>query len=76
MKSKPGALVTLTIGHSRRTIEELLRLPQAHAGTGVVDVRTAPPSRHYPQFNRNTLPDFGTSPARLCPKTIEPSKDR
>ena len=57
MKSEPEALVALTIGHSTRTIEEFLRLLQAHAGTQVVEVRTAPLSRHNPQFNRNTLPD-------------------
>jgi len=56
MKSKPESLVALTIGHSTRTIEEFVRLLQAHAVTRVVDVRTVPRSRHNPQFNRDTLP--------------------
>jgi uncharacterized protein (DUF488 family) len=56
MTSKPESLVALTIGHSTRTIEELVRLLQAHAVTRAVDVRTVPRSRHNPQFNRDTLP--------------------
>jgi len=52
--SKP--IVVLTIGHSTRTLEEFLRLLQAHAVSRVVDVRTIPRSRHNPQFNRDTLP--------------------
>jgi uncharacterized protein (DUF488 family) len=54
--SKPQPLIALTIGHSTRTIEEFVRLLQAHAVTRVVDVRTVPRSRHNPQFNRDTLP--------------------
>jgi uncharacterized protein (DUF488 family) len=49
--------VILTIGHSNRTLEELIRLLQAHHITQLVDVRTVPRSRHNPQFNRDTLPD-------------------
>ena len=56
MTSKPESLVALAIGHSTRTIEEFVRLLQAHAVTRVVDVRTVPRSRHNPQFNRDTLP--------------------
>jgi uncharacterized protein (DUF488 family) len=56
MTSKPESLVALTIGHSTRTIEEFVRLLQAHAVTRVVDVRTVPRSRHNPQFDRDTLP--------------------
>ena len=56
MTSKPKSLVALAIGHSTRTIEEFVRLLQAHAVTRVVDVRTVPRSRHNPQFNRDTLP--------------------
>ena len=46
----------LTIGHSTRTLEDFIRLLQAHAVTRVVDFRTVPRSRHNPQFNRETLP--------------------
>jgi uncharacterized protein (DUF488 family) len=56
MTSKPESLVALTIGHSTRTIEEFVRLLQAHVVTRAVDVRTVPRSRHNPQFNRDTLP--------------------
>ncbi|MEO8053219.1 MAG: DUF488 domain-containing protein [Acidobacteriota bacterium] len=53
--AKPSPIV-LTIGHSTHTIEEFIRLLQAHAVTRVVDVRTVPRSGHNPQFNRDTLP--------------------
>jgi hypothetical protein len=53
LKSEP---VVLTIGHSTRTMEEFIRLLEAHGVTRVVDVRTVPRSRHNPQFNRDTLP--------------------
>jgi uncharacterized protein (DUF488 family) len=46
----------LTIGHSTRSIEEFIRLLQAHGVECVVDVRTIPRSRHNPQFNTDTLP--------------------
>jgi uncharacterized protein (DUF488 family) len=47
----------LTVGHSTRTLEELLTLLRAHGVTRLVDVRTVPRSRHNPQFNRDTLPE-------------------
>jgi uncharacterized protein (DUF488 family) len=56
MTSKPESLLALAICHSARTIEEFVRLLQAHAVTRVIDVRTAPRSRHNPQFCRDTLP--------------------
>ena len=46
----------MTIGHSTRPLEEFIRLLQVHGVTRVVDVRTAPRSRHNPQFNKETLP--------------------
>ena len=48
--------VVMTIGHSTRTLEEFIRLLQAHGATCVVDVRTVPRSRHNPQFNKVSLP--------------------
>jgi len=54
--AKADALTVLTIGHSTRTIEEFIRLLQAHGVTRIVDVRTIPRSRHNPQFNRDALP--------------------
>jgi uncharacterized protein (DUF488 family) len=47
----------LTIGHSTRTIEEFVRLLQAHGVRLIVDVRTIPRSRHNPQFNTDSLRD-------------------
>ncbi len=53
LKASPSVL---TIGHSTRTIEEFIRLLQAHGVACVVDVRTVPRSRHNPQFNADSLP--------------------
>jgi uncharacterized protein (DUF488 family) len=46
----------LTIGHSTRSIEDFVRLLQAHCVDCIVDVRTIPRSRNNPQFNSDTLP--------------------
>jgi uncharacterized protein (DUF488 family) len=54
-KKEPSPLV-MTIGHSKRTLEEFLGLLQAHAVSRVVDVRTVPRSWHNPQFNKDSLP--------------------
>ncbi len=48
--------LVMTIGHSAHTLEEFIRLLQAHGATCVVDVRTIPRSRHNPQFNKASLP--------------------
>jgi len=45
----------LTIGHSTHLIEEFLSLLEAHGVTAIADVRSAPYSRRYPQFNRDPL---------------------
>ena len=44
-----------TIGHSRHALEDFLPLLEGHAVDLLVDVRAAPYSRRYPQFNRETL---------------------
>lgn len=44
-----------TIGHSTRTLEELVSILLAHGVSMLVDVRTVPRSRHVPQFNEDTL---------------------
>lgn len=46
----------LTIGHSTRTTEEFLDLLHAYAIQLLVDVRTIPRSRTYPQFGSDLLP--------------------
>ncbi|MCC6532317.1 MAG: DUF488 domain-containing protein [Burkholderiales bacterium] len=48
--------MVFTIGHSTRSLDELIALLQAHAVRRLIDVRTVPRSRHNPQFNRDTLP--------------------
>lgn len=48
--------IVLTIGHSTRSLDEFIRLLQAHGVSCVVDVRTVPRSRHNPQFNKASLP--------------------
>ncbi|HEY3353141.1 MAG TPA: DUF488 domain-containing protein [Polyangia bacterium] len=51
----PPPLV-LTVGHSTRSLEELIALLHAHEVRLLADVRTVPRSRTNPQFNRETLP--------------------
>jgi uncharacterized protein (DUF488 family) len=46
-----------TIGHSTRSVAELVELLQMAEVATVVDVRTVPRSRTNPQFNRDALPD-------------------
>ena len=44
-----------TIGHSTRTLEELLGLLAAHEIELLVDVRRFPMSKRHPHFNREAL---------------------
>ena len=48
--------VVFTIGHSTRTLEELVSLLRDSGITLLVDVRSIPRSRAMPQFNIETLP--------------------
>jgi uncharacterized protein (DUF488 family) len=47
--------VIFTVGHSTRSLDELVEMLRAHGVERLVDVRTIPRSRHNPQFNRDTL---------------------
>ncbi len=47
--------VIYTIGHSTHSIEDFIRILNAHGIERVVDVRTIPKSRHNPQFNADAL---------------------
>jgi hypothetical protein len=47
--------VIYTIGHSSHPIEKFIGLLKTHGITAVGDVRSAPYSRHNPQFNREPL---------------------
>ncbi len=44
-----------TVGHSTRSLEELVALLRAFDISVLVDIRTIPRSRHNPQFNAETL---------------------
>jgi uncharacterized protein (DUF488 family) len=44
-----------TIGHSTRTIDEFISLLQANQIRLLVDVRSLPGSKRYPQFNKEAL---------------------
>jgi uncharacterized protein (DUF488 family) len=44
-----------TIGHSTRTLEELVTVLQAHKIETLVDIRSFPVSRRLPHFNRESL---------------------
>jgi uncharacterized protein (DUF488 family) len=52
-EAPPGAV--FTIGHSTRTIGELIALLRGNAVTLLVDVRRFPGSRRHPQFGRDAL---------------------
>ena len=44
-----------TIGHSNHPTERFVELLRTHGVTAVADVRSAPYSRHQPQFNKDAL---------------------
>lgn len=44
-----------TIGHSTRTLDELVEVLQAHSIRRLVDIRAFPMSRRLPHFNRENL---------------------
>jgi uncharacterized protein (DUF488 family) len=44
-----------TVGHSTRSLEDLIETLQAHAIEALVDIRAFPMSRRLPQFNRESL---------------------
>jgi uncharacterized protein (DUF488 family) len=48
--------VIFTIGHSTRSLEELIALLREAGVDLLVDIRTVPRSRFNPQFNADTLP--------------------
>ena len=47
--------ILYTIGHSNHKIEDFISLLKRHGVTCVADVRSAPYSRHCPQFSRESL---------------------
>jgi uncharacterized protein (DUF488 family) len=58
MVDHQGFEVTVfTIGHSTRSADEFTRLLNSHGIKTLVDVRSFPGSRRYPQFNKQALHD-------------------
>jgi hypothetical protein len=56
LKLETVFLLTLyTIGHSTRSLEELIAAVQAHSIKTLVDIRSFPTSRRLPHFNRESL---------------------
>lgn len=54
----PDSLATLwTVGHSTHSAEDFNKILKAHEIANLVDVRTFPGSRRYPQFNKPELAD-------------------
>jgi hypothetical protein len=52
---EPKCNILYTIGHSNHTIEDFIALLKRYGVTCIADVRSAPYSRHSPQFNRESL---------------------
>ena len=50
-----GDMKLYTIGHSTRSLDELVAILKAYGVTQLVDVRSVPRSRHTPQFNADVL---------------------
>jgi uncharacterized protein (DUF488 family) len=50
-----SALTILTIGHSTRSLDELVDLLEKNGVTMLIDIRTVPRSRTNPQFNADAL---------------------
>ena len=48
-------MVVYTVGHSTRSLDELLALLAAHRIAGIADVRRFPASRRHPHFAREAL---------------------
>jgi len=52
---KRSSPIIYTVGHSTRSLDELVEVLRAHGVERLVDVRTIPRSRYNPQFNRDML---------------------
>ncbi len=55
MKKKVENKIIWTIGHSTRTLEELIAMLRSFKIELVADIRSYPGSRRYPQFNKEAL---------------------
>ena len=61
MTTKPSTEHTpprvFTIGHSTREFDEVLAMLRANGVTDLVDVRSFPSSRRFPQWNQDAITD-------------------
>src|SRR5579884_715144 len=55
LQLRTGLATIYTIGHSTRTLSELIEALQAHGIKILVDIRMFPASRRLPHFNRESL---------------------
>ena len=55
MKTKTPHKILWTIGHSTRTLDELIEMLHSFKIEMVADIRSYPGSRRYPQFNKEAL---------------------
>jgi uncharacterized protein (DUF488 family) len=55
MGGRSSKRTLFTVGHSTRTLDELVDLLRAHQVRAVADVRLIPKSRRYPHFNAESL---------------------
>jgi len=66
------SMTICTIGHSNRSLEQLIAMLRAHDVQAIADVRSFPSSKRFPHFNREaleqTLPEYGI--AYLSFKTL------
>src|SRR4051812_36566143 len=73
--------VVYTVGHSTRTLDELVEMLRAHGVAGIADVRRFAGSRRLPQFNAENLavalPEHGLSylPCPLLGGRRKPNAD-
>lgn len=49
-------MTIFTIGHSTRSVDDVVAMLREHEVTTLVDIRTIPRSRFNPQFNQDSLP--------------------
>src|ERR1019366_5769352 len=54
--SKFDVMTIFTVGHSTRSVEDVVAMLREHQVTTLVDIRTIPRSRFNPQFNKDSLP--------------------
>ena len=55
--SKFNDMTIFTVGHSTRSVEDVVAMLREHEVTTLVDIRSIPRSRFNPQFNKDSVPD-------------------